>query len=141
MVSILNSSWYAMRTLPDEHMNLFNSVPADHRTHSAKQNGFKLGVNSRQILCIMVFCLVLGGSHSQGQASCIELVQTKCIDCHFETRICQKLKKKKGKSSWKRTIKSMVRHGTKLSKAEHKELVQCFVKRDSKVLSFCGINK
>jgi endonuclease III len=89
----------------------------------------------------MISCLFIAGSHSPSRAGCIELVQAKCITCHFETRVCQKLQKNKGKRSWKRTIKSMVRHGTKLSKAEQKELVQCFVTRDPKILSLCKMNK
>ena len=78
---------------------------------------------------------------SLADESCGSLVQNKCMDCHFETRTCQKLRKKKGKSSWKRTIKSMVRHGAKLSKGEQKTLVQCFTSRDASVLSICGLDK
>ncbi|MCF6187233.1 MAG: hypothetical protein L3J49_07135 [Desulfobulbaceae bacterium] len=51
------------------------------------------------------------------------------------------MKKKKGKSSWKRTIKSMIRHGTELSKDEQKTLVQCFTSRDGAILSLCGLDK
>lgn len=51
------------------------------------------------------------------------------------------MQKKKGKSSWKRTIKSMVRHGAKLDKEKQKKLVQCFVSRDSTVLTLCKLDK
>lgn len=92
-------------------------------------------------LSIMIFCLLSIGAPAWGDEICKTLVLTKCIDCHFETRICQKIQKNKGKRSWKRTIKSMVRHGTKLNKEEQKVLVQCFVTRDTSILSLCGMDK
>ena len=73
--------------------------------------------------------------------TCAELVKSKCLSCHLETRICQKVKKRKGKSSWKRTIKSMVRHGADLSKSEQKRIVTCLRKPSSEVLDFCGMKK
>jgi len=77
----------------------------------------------------------------RAEETCELLVKNKCLSCHFETRICQKMKKKKGKSSWKRTMRSMVRHGAELSKGEQKTLVQCFTSRDAAVLSLCGLDK
>ena len=73
--------------------------------------------------------------------TCAELVKSKCLACHLETRICQKIKKRRGKSSWKSTIKSMVRHGAKLSKPEQKQIANCLRKPDSEVLEFCGMKK
>jgi len=73
--------------------------------------------------------------------SCGELVEHKCLTCHYETRICQKLRKKKGKGSWKKTIKSMIRKGAVVSKAEQKSLIICFSKRDRAVLELCGLKK
>lgn len=92
-------------------------------------------------IAAIAFFLLAFTTPSLADESCGPLVQNKCLDCHFETRICQKLRKKKGKSSWKRTIKAMVRHGTKLSKGEQKTLVQCFASRDSSILSLCGMDK
>lgn len=73
--------------------------------------------------------------------ACAELVKNKCLSCHLETRICRKVKKRKGKSSWKTTIKSMVRHGADLSKSEQKRLVTCLKKPHSEVQEFCGMKK
>jgi len=70
---------------------------------------------------------------------CKSLMENTCLECHFETRICQKIQKNKGKRSWKRTIKSMVRHGAELNAGEQSTLVKCFVDRDPEILSFCGI--
>lgn len=73
--------------------------------------------------------------------ACGELVKNECTTCHFETRICQKVKKRKGKGSWKRTITSMVRHGADIGKEEQKRLLNCLSKPDSEVLELCGMKK
>ncbi len=93
------------------------------------------------ILPFIVFLLLAFSLPAAAEDACDSLVKNKCLSCHFETRICQKMKKKKGKSSWKRTIKSMIRHGAKLNKGEQKVLVQCFTSRDPSVLSLCGLDK
>lgn len=71
--------------------------------------------------------------------SCKYLMENRCLECHFETRICQKIAKNKGKRSWKRTIKSMIRHGAELTAAEQTTLIGCFVDQDPEILSFCGM--
>ena len=73
--------------------------------------------------------------------ACGELVKNKCTSCHFETRICQKVKKGKGKGSWKRSITSMVRHGAVIDKDDQKRLLSCLSKPDSEVLELCGMKK
>ena len=73
--------------------------------------------------------------------ACGELVKSKCIKCHHETRICQKVRKGKGKGSWKTTIKSMIRHGAVVNKDEKKQLVTCLSTPDSEVLELCGIKE
>ena len=73
--------------------------------------------------------------------NCEELLMNKCLSCHYETRICQKVKKRKGKRSWARTIKSMVRHGAVVNKGEQKTLVNCLSSADQTVLELCGMNK
>jgi hypothetical protein len=80
-------------------------------------------------------------SSAASAPTCTELVKSKCLSCHLETRICQKVKKRKGKSSWKTTIKSMVRHGADLNKSEQKRIVSCLKKPSSEVLDFCGMKK
>ena len=78
---------------------------------------------------------------ARADESCASLLQSRCLSCHFETRICDKMKKKKGKGSWKRTIKSMIRHGAKLDKGEQKLLIQCLAGRDKAALSLCNMDK
>jgi len=73
--------------------------------------------------------------------TCGELVKSKCLACHYETRICQKIKKGRGKGSWKKTIKAMIRHGAVIGKADQKHLITCLSTADSKVLELCGIKK
>ncbi len=78
---------------------------------------------------------------AEAAASCKSLMENKCLDCHFETRICRKIKKNKGTRSWKRTIKSMIRHGADVNSDEQKALISCFVDKDKAILSFCGVDK
>ncbi len=92
------------------------------------------------VVAVMTLLLVVA-EPSRAEETCESLVNGKCLSCHFETRICQKMKKKKGKRSWKRTIKGMVRHGTELSREQQKTLVQCFSGRDAAVLALCGLDK
>ena len=75
------------------------------------------------------------------EESCTELLTNRCEACHYNTRVCQKVQKKKGKSSWKRTVKNMVKQGAKLDKAEQKKLVDCLSKPTPEVLEFCNIKK
>jgi hypothetical protein len=89
---------------------------------------------------LLQFCLVPPSSAASVPA-CAELVKSKCLSCHLETRICRKVKKRRGKSSWKTTIKSMVRHGADLSKSEQKRLVTCLKKPRSEILEFCGLKE
>jgi len=78
---------------------------------------------------------------AEATASCKSLMENKCLACHFETRICRKIKKNKGTRSWKRTIKSMIRHGAEVHGDEQKTLISCFVDMDKDILSFCGMDK
>jgi len=91
-------------------------------------------------ILLLHFFIVLPSTAASASV-CAELVKSKCLSCHLETRICQKVKKRKGKSSWKSTIKSMVRHGADLSKPEQKQIANCLRKPDSEVLEFCGMKK
>ncbi|NOQ45164.1 MAG: hypothetical protein GQ559_00570 [Desulfobulbaceae bacterium] len=85
--------------------------------------------------------LVLFSTTSHASEECTQLVKKKCIRCHFETRICQKIEKRKGKGSWKRTIKTMVKNGATLSKSERKQLADCLSKPGPEILKFCGLDK
>ncbi len=93
------------------------------------------------VVMLLQFSLVQPSTVIAAPLNCGELVKNKCIKCHYETRICQKVKKGRGKGSWKNTIKSMLRHGAVLSKAEQKDLVVCLSTADGKVLELCGMDK
>ena len=72
---------------------------------------------------------------------CRPLLEQKCSDCHFVSRVCQKLKKKKGSWFWKRTVKSMIVHGAVLSDGDVKLLVNCLSNPDDTVLNICVSQK
>ncbi len=67
---------------------------------------------------------------------CTKLLQAKCLQCHPETRICQKLEKK-SKRAWKRTVKRMVKKGAELDTEQQKMLVQCLSKPSPEVVQYC----
>ena len=73
--------------------------------------------------------------------TCSSLLAPRCEECHYETRVCQKVEKKRGKNSWKRSIKNMVRHGAKINRTEQKQLIECLSQPSSDVLDYCGLNK
>ncbi len=94
-------------------------------------------------LTVIVPLLILTSGPIPGLAeeSCSELLTNRCEVCHYNTRVCQKVQRKKGKSSWKRTVKNMVKQGAKLDKAEQKKLVDCLSKPTPEILEFCNIKK
>lgn len=69
-----------------------------------------------------------GGASEVGGESvgtdCQATIDVKCVKCHYKTRICDALGTK-SKRKWKRTIKSMVGHGAKLTQDEQKNVVEC----------------
>lgn len=73
--------------------------------------------------------------------TCARLVERRCVVCHFETRICQKVRKGKSKRSWKRTIRTMVRHGARLDSGEIDWLTRCLADGDSTILDYCRIKR
>ncbi len=75
------------------------------------------------------------------ERDCLDLLKSKCLDCHYETRICYKVKKRKSSWSWKRTLKAMRVNGAELSDGEIRRLVSCLSRPDRKVLSYCGASK
>jgi len=109
---------------------------------------FQLSKKWLIVFCRAIASAVLTGafvctfsSTSIAEESCTELLTNRCEACHYNTRVCQKVKKKKGKGSWKRTIKNMVRQGAKLNKSEQKQLVSCLGKRTPEILEFCNLKK
>ena len=57
-------------------------------------------------------------------ATCTELMNERCTVCHYMTRVCQNLGNK-SERKWKKTVKTMMRRGAKLNKAEMNTLVDC----------------
>lgn len=100
------------------------------------------------ILVSMALSLSAGLAWAQ-EESCTVLLETRCEKCHYVTRVCQKIKKEmSGKSwfgssssSWKRSIKNMVRQGAKLTKDEQKKLAGCLSEPSPEILDFCNLKK
>jgi len=96
------------------------------------------------LLFLIVFCLVqvpvaprASASAAERAPNCAELLKGKCLLCHHETRICRKVKQDKGKGAWKRTIKSMIRHGAAVNKNEQGQLINCLSKPDIEIKKLC----
>ncbi len=90
---------------------------------------------------ISLLMLTTSPASVRAEESCPELLTNRCEKCHYVTRVCQKVERKKGKSSWKRTVRNMVRQGAKLNKAEQKKLATCLSKPSPEILEFCGLKK
>jgi len=65
---------------------------------------------------------VIGESPSK--AVCTSIVDTKCVRCHYKTRICDALGTKSIRK-WKQTIKFMVKQGAELTEDEKSKVVAC----------------
>ena len=78
----------------------------------------------------IIFVLVNGcsGATTVGEppseAVCSSIVDTKCVKCHYKTRICDALGTK-SVSKWKKTIKFMKKQGTQLTDDEQNKLIAC----------------
>jgi len=88
----------------------------------------KLAVTIVAFIGIIFLYAACGGSSEVGGASagtdCQTIINNKCVQCHYKTRICDALGTK-SKRKWKRTIKFMVKQGAKLSKDEQKNIAEC----------------
>ncbi len=90
------------------------------------------------ILLFTVLCLLPSTAPASGGGSCVELLKSRCLQCHYETRICRKLKNKAGKRAWKGTIGAMIRHGAEVSKEEKGRLATCLADQDREIAEFCA---
>ena len=90
------------------------------------------------VIFIMLFSspLQAGNIDQPEKTPCELLLVEKCSDCHYLTRVCQKLGKK-SKGDWRRSIKRMVRKGAVLSKDEKKLLVGCLHKEEEGAIQAC----
>ena len=55
---------------------------------------------------------------------CSSLVNTKCVRCHYKTRICDALGTKSA-GNWKKTINFMVKQGAELNADEQSKVIAC----------------
>jgi hypothetical protein len=67
---------------------------------------------------------------------CTEQLTNKCISCHYNTRICDKIGKK-NRRAWQNTTKRMIRYGLKLADAEVEQITECLVDLEEKPGKFC----
>jgi len=96
----------------------------------------------RAILLLGATFAILNWSQpSLAAETCSTLLTGRCESCHYLTRVCEKVAENKGKWSWKRTVKNMVRQGAKLTDAEQDILVTCLSEPASEVVKLCGQNK
>lgn len=80
-------------------------------------------------------------------ADCLTLLNERCQECHYLTRVCQKVETEQSGNSWfsspagtwKRTVKNMVRQGAKLTGDEEEILVDCLSKPAPEIEKFCKI--
>ena len=91
----------------------------------------------------LVFALFVVCHHGLAQESkdsedtnCTTLLLTKCDSCHYLTRVCYRIGKK-SKRGWKRTVKSMVRYGVKLTKEQQEILLECLSSPEGEAQSTC----
>lgn len=74
-------------------------------------------------LVIFLFFLVGGFAMAENE-QCAELINSRCLECHYKSRICQALGQKR-KGEWESTVKNMIRLGAKVSEAEKKAIIDC----------------
>lgn len=87
--------------------------------------------------------------HNAAGQNCAELLRDRCETCHYLTRVCEKVERDLGRSSWfgglggswKRTIKNMVRQGAKLNSEEEAVLADCLSTPAPEVLDICNLQK
>ena len=72
---------------------------------------------------------------------CTALLTDRCEKCHYLTRVCDKVAENKGKWSWKRTVKNMVRQGAKLDETEQDKMVECLSEPAAEVRQLCSQGK
>jgi hypothetical protein len=101
------------------------------------------GKKSALFIFVLIFFLVVVSriglaqeSAGREDTSCATLLLTKCDSCHYLTRVCYRVGKK-SKRGWKRTLKSMVRYGAKLTEEQQNILLTCLTDSAQEVERFC----
>ncbi len=88
------------------------------------------------LVLLFLFAVTCAPPSSLASQQCVEIIKAKCIDCHYASRICQKLGKK-SKRKWKKSLKSMRIRGSTTTPAEEKALMQCLSKSATEVKEYC----
>ncbi|MDX1775506.1 MAG: hypothetical protein R3297_02890 [Desulfobulbales bacterium] len=55
---------------------------------------------------------------------CSTIIDAKCIQCHYLTRVCEALGTK-SVGAWKRSIKFMIKQGAQLTQDEQNKVIAC----------------
>ncbi len=80
------------------------------------------------VLMFFVFMSACGGTDVTAEPPsndvCASIVDTKCVRCHYKTRICDALGTK-SKRKWKKTINFMMKQGAGLTEEEQKKVIAC----------------
>ena len=93
-----------------------------------------MGRTKKTILCLFLgliaFVLISACSGTDVTADaplkavCASIVNTKCVRCHYKTRICDALGTKSTRK-WEKTIKFMMKQGAGLTEDEQNKVVAC----------------
>ena len=58
------------------------------------------------------------------EAVCSDIIDAKCVSCHYKTRICDALGTKSVRK-WQKTLKFMIKQGAELTDDELNKLLAC----------------
>jgi len=75
------------------------------------------------IIFLLLLCLDSGFAFAENE-QCAVLINSRCQECHYKSRICQVLGNK-SKWEWKSTVTHMIGRGAKLSDTEKKTVIDC----------------
>ena len=80
------------------------------------------------VTAILMFVSACSSTPVTGEAPadavCSAIVDTKCVRCHYKTRICDALGTKSIRQ-WKKSIKFMVKQGAVLTEEEQNTVLAC----------------
>ena len=95
-------------------------------------------MNKSVSACLMFLSLsaLFSFSVAAEEIGCDQLIVKRCEQCHYKTRICQKIGMK-SKGQWKRSIKNMVKYGAVLNKDEQKRLWRCLSAPTKEIQTLC----
>lgn len=87
--------------------------------------------STRYLSAAIIFLLLMAacsGTAEIGEAPteavCKSIVDAKCVQCHYKTRICDALGTK-SVGKWKRSIKFMIKQGAQLTEDEENKVIAC----------------